>query len=132
MCRLSDLLILYKFETIDSRGRATPIPEADMATHPQHDNPDTPGEAEEDGRIYIGSAELRERLSELLSMVKFQDQRFIVERHGKPVAAVVPVEDLDSLEALEDEADRETLRQLDDDAEAVPLDEMEGEAFDDD
>jgi prevent-host-death family protein len=104
-----------------------------MATHPQHDNPeDIPGEAKENGRIHIGSAELRERLSDLLSRVRFQDHRFIVERHGKPVAAVVSVEDLESLEALEDEADRETLRELDDNAETVPLEEMEEEALEDD
>ena len=102
-----------------------------MATHPQHDNPDMPGEAKEDGKIHIGSAELRERLSDLLSRVRFQDHRFIIERHGKPVAAVVSVEDLEFLEALEDEADRETLREIDDEAETVPLEEMEDEVFDD-
>jgi len=102
-----------------------------MATHPQHDNPDLPGEAKEDGRIHIGSAELRERLSDLLSRVRFQDHRFVVERHGKPVAAVVSVEDLEFLEALEDEADRETLAELDDEAETVPLDELEDDGPDD-
>jgi len=38
-------------------------------------------------------------------------QRFIVQRRGKDVAALVPLEDLDALERLEDEADLRAARE---------------------
>lgn len=79
-----------------------------MATHPTYnDADDEVGEAREDGRFYVGSSKAREHLSDLLNRAAYRGERFIVDRHGKPLAAIVPVSDLDHLEELEDAADRE-------------------------
>ena len=47
----------------------------------------------------ISAADAKARFSEILMKVSAGGSRFIVERHGKPVAAVVSVADLDNLEA---------------------------------
>ena len=49
----------------------------------------------------IGTHEAKTRLSEYLNRVSYRGERIIVERHGKPVAALVSVEDLSRLEALD-------------------------------
>ena len=49
--------------------------------------------------------ELRNDLSETLNRVAYQGERVVVERRGKAVAAVIAMEDLRLLEALEDQLD---------------------------
>ena len=53
----------------------------------------------------IPTNEARERLAELLGRVHHAKARIRITRHGKAVAALVPIEDLVRLEALEDQAD---------------------------
>ncbi len=48
---------------------------------------------------------VRNNLSETLNVVQYQHERVILERHGKPVAVLVPLEDYETLEALEDKQD---------------------------
>jgi len=50
----------------------------------------------------VGAKELRDRSAEVLNRVCYRDERFAVTRHGKPVAALVPLEDVEVLERLED------------------------------
>ena len=50
-------------------------------------------------------AEAKSRFSDLLRRAEYRGERVIVQRHGKPVAAIVSTEDLRRLEALEDAAD---------------------------
>ena len=40
----------------------------------------------------IGITEARERIAEIVEQVQYQGKGFIINRHGKPAAAVVPVE----------------------------------------
>ena len=47
----------------------------------------------------IGVAEAKRRFSELMSKTLYKGERFIIERKGKPVAAMVSVDDLKQLEA---------------------------------
>lgn len=54
-----------------------------------------------DARVHFG---------EILDRVRYTAQRFVVERKGTPVAAIVSIEDLHRLEALEYERDSEILR----------------------
>ena len=49
----------------------------------------------------------RNSFSELINRVAFGGERIPIERHGKPVAAIVPIEDLEFLERLEDRLDGE-------------------------
>jgi prevent-host-death family protein len=40
----------------------------------------------------LGVTEAREKLSELVDQVLYQGDAYIISRHGKPAAAVVPIE----------------------------------------
>ncbi len=51
----------------------------------------------------ISTVGLRETLSDILSRVRHTGERVIITRSGKPVAALVPVNELRALEKLEDE-----------------------------
>jgi len=46
-----------------------------------------------------------DRLCETASRVQHDRQRVLLTRDGKPIAAVVPIEDLEALQALESEED---------------------------
>lgn len=49
--------------------------------------------------------DLRSDLAEILNRVAYKGERVVVERRGKGVAALVPVEDLELLLGLEDRID---------------------------
>jgi prevent-host-death family protein len=53
----------------------------------------------------VNVVDVRNTFSEYLNRASYQGQRIIIERRGKPVAALVPLEDLERIEALENEAD---------------------------
>ena len=53
----------------------------------------------------ISIVHIRAHLSESLNRVAYGGERVTLERHGKPVAVLVSMEDLRKLEALEDAAD---------------------------
>jgi len=50
----------------------------------------------------ITMGDLRRDLARVVNSVAFGRERVIVERHGKPLVAVVPLDDLELLEKLED------------------------------
>ena len=52
----------------------------------------------------------RDGLAEAVNQVHYRGERVILERHGKPVAAIVSVEDLKRLEDLEDLLDVEAAK----------------------
>ncbi len=54
--------------------------------------------------------DFRDNLSDLLNRVAYVGERVVLERRGKPVAALVTIEDLALLERLEDEADVKAAR----------------------
>lgn len=58
----------------------------------------------------IAASEAREKLATILNEVAFGGERVLLHRHGKDVAAVVPIEDFEFLEALEDKMDLDTAR----------------------
>ena len=49
--------------------------------------------------------EARANLSDALNKVAYTGERIVLERHGKPAAAIVSVEDLAVLEELENRSD---------------------------
>jgi prevent-host-death family protein len=53
----------------------------------------------------LNSTNARENLSEVLNRVAFAKDRVRITRRGKAVAAVVPIEDLELIERLEDQID---------------------------
>ncbi|MBI4200849.1 MAG: type II toxin-antitoxin system Phd/YefM family antitoxin [Chloroflexi bacterium] len=46
----------------------------------------------------LGVGEAKRRLSELMSRVAYKRERFLIERHGRPMVALVSTEDLERLE----------------------------------
>ena len=50
-------------------------------------------------------ADIRNNLADAINRVVYTKERIILERRGKKVAALIPVEDLEFLEELEDQAD---------------------------
>lgn len=55
-------------------------------------------------------SEARESFSTTINRVAFGGERVVLTRHGRRVAAVVPIEDLDLLERLEDARDLDEVR----------------------
>jgi len=58
----------------------------------------------------LSVVEVRNSLADVMAQVAYAGARFVVERKGRPMMALVSPEDLRRLEALEDAADSELLR----------------------
>jgi prevent-host-death family protein len=58
----------------------------------------------------LNITEIRDNLSEAISRVAYKGERILVRRSGKDVVAIVSVEDLAALEAMEDEYDVQAAR----------------------
>ena len=54
----------------------------------------------------VSIAKLRNNLADALNRAAYRGERVVLERRGKPVAAIVSLDDLELLERWEDEADR--------------------------
>ncbi len=55
----------------------------------------------------ISAAQAKAKLSELLARVAYGDERYIIERRGKPIAALVSLNDLERLNGEAAEAPEE-------------------------
>lgn len=55
----------------------------------------------------ISSSQAREHFPEVVSEAAFAKKRFVVTRRGKRLAAIIPIEDLDMIEAIENKIDLE-------------------------
>jgi prevent-host-death family protein len=64
---------------------------------------DVPGPA-------LDLTEARARLAEAVNRVRYRGERIVIQKHGRPVAALVPVEDLALIRELEDRIDVEDAR----------------------
>lgn len=53
----------------------------------------------------VSVVEARKKLPELMNKVFYAGDRAVIQRHGKKLAAVVSIEDLELLQALEDKLD---------------------------
>jgi prevent-host-death family protein len=58
----------------------------------------------------ISTVEARERFSDVVNRAAYGQERIVLTRRGKPLAAVVPIEDLEWIEELEDRIDIEEAR----------------------
>ena len=58
----------------------------------------------------IGVTEARDQLGQLVSRVEYGAERVVLTRNGRAVAALVPLDVLHELEAVEDAADLEAAR----------------------
>jgi len=58
----------------------------------------------------LNITEIRDNLSDAISRVAYKGERILVRRSGKDVVAIVSLEDLATLEAMEDHRDVEAAR----------------------
>ncbi|MEO7363730.1 MAG: type II toxin-antitoxin system prevent-host-death family antitoxin [Gemmatimonadaceae bacterium] len=73
----------------------------------------------------LPATKARERLAEVLNEVSVRGDRIILERHGKNVAAVISMEDLELLERLEDRYDLDLAKAaLSESEERIPWDQV--------
>ncbi len=59
----------------------------------------------------IGVTEARDQFGQLVSRAEYNEERIVLTRNGRPVAALVPITVLRDLEVAEDAADLEAARQ---------------------
>jgi prevent-host-death family protein len=74
--------------------------------------------------------EVRHNLAEVINQVAYGKERVLITRHGKQLVALVPVEDYQLLEDLEDRIDLEKTRAALDEAKAqgtVPWEQVKAE-----
>jgi len=76
----------------------------------------------------LTASAVRDTLGDTLNRVAYRGERIILERHGKAVAALVSVEDLSLLEALEDRLDMRAVRRAQRENGAVPYEEVRQKA----
>ncbi len=70
----------------------------------------------------VSVSEARATFAELVNRAAYGHERVRVVRRGRPVAAIVPIEDVELLERLEDEVDLQAARDaLADPENAVPI-----------
>ncbi|MBI3073649.1 MAG: type II toxin-antitoxin system Phd/YefM family antitoxin [Deltaproteobacteria bacterium] len=60
----------------------------------------------------LTTSEIREDFADALNRVAYGKERIVLERHGKQVAALIPIEDLSALEEIEDRHDSEAARRV--------------------
>lgn len=79
--------------------------------------------------IEVTVSEARERLAELLGQVEHASELVTITKHGKPIAAIVPMVDLAFMESAEDAFWRRRLEEREaepgyDPNEGIPLEEV--------
>lgn len=72
----------------------------------------------------VGVHEIRANLAEVINRVAYGGERIVLERRSKPVLALVSMEDLELLNALEDRADVKAALKARKEKGAVPLDKI--------
>ncbi len=75
----------------------------------------------------VTTNEARKHFSSIVDRAAFEKERVILSRRGKPVAAVVPLEDVELLEQLEIQADLKAVREAEEEIGqkgTIPLDEV--------
>lgn len=61
------------------------------------------------GKQTINSKKARTDFADNINRVAYGHERLTITRHGKKVAAIIPVEDLEFLEELEEQLDRRAI-----------------------
>jgi prevent-host-death family protein len=59
--------------------------------------------------ISVSATDARANFQDLINRAEYKGERIIVQRHGKAVVAIIGLDDLKLLEAVEDAIDSETL-----------------------
>jgi prevent-host-death family protein len=82
----------------------------------------------ERGPGHVSVSEARDEFAELVNRAAYRHERVLIARRGRPIAAIVPIEDVEALEELEDEYDRRAVEEaLAEGGTPIPLEEIEKE-----
>ena len=78
----------------------------------------------------VTATQLKNRIGEMLDDVQFRGERVILERKGRPAAAVIPIADLKWLQQLEDRLDAADIERVlaDPNEEWTPLEDVLAES----
>jgi prevent-host-death family protein len=68
----------------------------------------------------ISTTAARDRFADILNRAAYGKERVVLTRRGRPLVAVVPIEDVELLERLGDERDAQEAREALAELEAVP------------
>lgn len=71
--------------------------------------------------MFVSVMEARANFSETINRTAYGHERLVIERHGKAMAALVPIEDLQRLRDLEDREDVEAARRALADSSETPI-----------
>ena len=85
---------------------------------------------DEHGDGHVSVSQARESFADLVNKVAYRKERILITRHGKRVAAIIPMEQVRFLERAEDEFDlrmAEEARKELEHTPAIPLEEVERE-----
>ncbi len=74
----------------------------------------------------IGVSDAREHLSEVVDRARYTHERVVLTKRGREVGAIISIDDLKLLEALEDQFDVKTAKQAleESQGERIPYDEF--------
>ncbi len=80
------------------------------------------------GADAVSVSDAREEFAELVNRAAYRHERVLIARRGRPIAAIVPIADVEALEELEDEYDRKAVEEaLAEGGEPIPWEEIEKE-----
>jgi prevent-host-death family protein len=72
----------------------------------------------------VSATAARQSFSESLNRAAYGGERIVIRRHGKEIAAVIPIEDLRLIEQMEDAEDIRAVRRARKEKGAVPWEEI--------
>jgi antitoxin Phd len=76
----------------------------------------------------ISASKVRDDFAETLNRVAYGGERVVLNRHGKPIAAVITIDDLNFLEEMEDRMDVEAAKiALAESGEPIPYEQVRAE-----
>jgi prevent-host-death family protein len=76
----------------------------------------------------VSTSKARDDFAEMINRVAYRGERVVLDRHGKPIAAIIPIDDLAFLEELENRMDVEAAkRALAESDERIPYEKLRQE-----
>lgn len=75
----------------------------------------------------ISTRNARESFSDVINRAAYGKERVVPTRRGKPLVAVVPIEDMELLEGLEDESDIDAAKEALKEPGTIPLAKVKAE-----
>jgi prevent-host-death family protein len=88
-----------------------------------YESPDEPG-----SDTQVSVSEAREAFADLINRAAYRHERVLISRRGRAIAAIVPIEDVEALERLEDEYDLKAVEEaLAEGGEPIPWEQIERE-----